>query len=373
MVCSGADSNQVRAQEAVPYETVVYYLENADGSNLVTVLNSVYGSGSGGTLGLNIPNQAVSIVADVGTNSLVITAPTANLEAVLEIVRKLDIAPYQVLVEAVILEVVLGKSDALGVDWSYKTTNVDFGIRAEPPGRIEAINLTGLKQAIIGNHGTLNAVIHALVQDDRTRVLATPRVFAANNRKASIMIGDEVPVKTAETFTPGGVVQRTFAFKDVGIKMTVTPHINRKRQTVLEIDQEIKTIRTVARPPGVTDENPIITSRMSSTNVILDDGQTAVLGGLIRTDRIKLESKVPLVGDLPIIGSIFRSKSESETKTEILIFLTTRVVTNSSELQEVVKEQQSETSYSEQRSKQLFGDTAGITEGLDYLEKNVIK
>ncbi len=351
--------------------TIVHYLENADAAKLAGVLASVYGPTS--------PAGArnISIIADAGTNSLIITAPPAAVDEVMTTIRQLDIQPYQVLIEAVILEVTLGKAENLGVDWTWKNTNVDFGIRGAAPGvgTLEAIALSGVKQAVIGDQRTLQGVIQALVSDNRTRILATPRLFAANNREASILIGDQVPVLQSQAASGGAVLMSTFAYQDVGIKLNVTPHINRQRQTVMDIAQEIKSFRAVNLPTGinVTNANPIITNRQSKTTIMLEDGQAAVIGGLIRTDRVWSENRVPLLGDLPIIGAAFRSKSNSEQRTELLIFLTTRVITSAAEMRALVEEQRGETSVTEQRSEQLFSDTHGIRSGTRFLENNVIR
>jgi general secretion pathway protein D len=357
------------------YQTIVYYLENADASKLVTVLNSVYGAGAGGARTLEVPNQAVSIVADIGTNSLVISAPTPNMPAVLDTIKKLDIAPYQVLIEVVILEVTLDKSNSLGVDWTYDRSNVDFNIRSNvtPQQPVELITMTGLKQAIIGSHRNFHAVIAALATDNKTRILATPRLFASNNREASILIGDQVPVLTSTAVSGGAVLQTAFSYQDVGIKLLVTPHINRRRQTVMDLTQEIKTIRTLPTPLGVTAANPIFTTRQSKTSVSLDDGQAAVIGGLIRTDRTRIESKVPLLGDIPLIGAAFRSKADQEVKTEILIFISTRVVTSDSEMQGLVHEQMQNSNLPQAHAATLFSDTHSIGTGVRFIGNYVVK
>lgn len=352
-------------------KTVVHYLENADASKLAAVLASVYGPAA--------PAGArnISIIADAGTNSLIITAPHAAMDEVMQTVRQLDIQPYQVLIEAVILEVQLGKSDNLGVDWSWKNTNVDFGIRNAAPGvgTIEALAFNGVKQAVIGDQRTLQGVLQALVTDDRTRILATPRLFAANNRAASIQIGDQVPILQSQAASGGAVLMTTYNYQDVGIKLEVTPHINRQRQTVMDIAQEIKAFREVNLPAGinVTNANPIITNRQARTTIMLEDGQAAVIGGLIRTDRVWTENRVPILGDIPILGAAFRSKSNSEQKTELLIFLTTRVITNPAEMRALVEEQRGDATLTEQRSNQLFSDTHGIRSGFRFLDRNVMQ
>jgi general secretion pathway protein D len=377
LVLAGAMHQPAAAQEASAasrYKTVVHYLENADASKLVAVLNAVYSPGSGGALGLG--NQGVSIVADIGTNSLVISAPTDAIEAVMETVKKLDIAPFQVLIECVILEVRLDNMDNLGVDWTYKNTNIDFGIRPAVPGMgvLEALNFTGLKQGVIGDQRTLQGVIQALVRDNRTRIVATPRIFAANNREATIEIGDNVPVLLSQATTTGGVTQSTFTYKDVGIKLSVTPHINRRRQTVLEISQEIKSFFDMTSLPtgvNVTNQNPIITTRASKTVVTLGDSEAVIIGGLIRTDMGRVESKIPLLGDIPILGAAFRSKSFREQKTELLIFITTRVVTTSDEMRRMTVDQIDDSTYYDQRAREFFSDAHPVRDAVEFMERNI--
>ncbi|OGH58321.1 MAG: hypothetical protein A3G34_16925 [Candidatus Lindowbacteria bacterium RIFCSPLOWO2_12_FULL_62_27] len=312
------------AEEGGP-RTMVYYLENGDATKLVTVLSDIFSRTEGQTV------QPAKIVADQGTNSLVIVAMRENYEAVMETIMKLDIAPYQVLVEAIILEVTLDESTDFGVDWTWKKSNFDVNLRDASP-------TTGLKQAVLKDRKTLDGLIYALVSKANTRVLATPRIFAANNQEASILIGDEVPVKTGTTTTTTGVTQNTFEYKDVGIKLTVKPLINRKRQTAMTVTQEIKSIRgtTVS---GVSSENPVFQSRQTKTNVMLEDGQTAVISGLIRTERTKQRSKVPLLGDLPLVGAAFRSTSEDDVRTELMVFITPTVIVSQKEMKAAVKAQ----------------------------------
>ncbi len=377
LLLAGSTSTTAQAQESpARYRTVVYYLENADAAKLVTVLNAVYSPGSGGALGLG--NQGVSIVADVGTNSLVLSAPEETIDAVLETVKKLDIAPFQVLIECIILEVRLDAAKNLGVDWTWKNSNVDFGIRGNAPGVgvLEALAFTGLKQGVIGDQRTLQGVIQALVRDNRTRIVATPRIFAANNREASITIGDNVPVLLNQATTVGGVTQNTFSYTDLGIKLVVTPHINRRRQTVLEVFQEIKSFYDMNNLPtgvNVQNANPIISTRNSRTVVTLGDSESVVIGGLIRTDRTRLESRVPVLGDIPIIGAAFRSKQYREEKTELLVFLTTRVVTNGDELRSMVSEQVDDSIYMEQRAQDFFSDTHSIRNGAGFVESHILR
>lgn len=320
-----------RPSEEGGTRTVVYYLENADATKLVTVLTGIFSKSDAGGA------PTTKIVADDGTNSLVIQSTRDNYDAVMETAMKLDIAPYQVLVEAVILEVELDHSANLGVDFTWHRTNVDFDIRTAGT-TLEGLAFTGLKQAVVKDQKQLDGIIQALMSRTNTKVLATPRIFAANNQEASILIGDQVPVKTGSATTTGGVTQNTFEYKDVGIRLKVLPHINRKRQTVLDITQEIKTVRTTALT-GVTTENPVFQTREAKTNAILGDGQTVIIGGLIRTERTKKNSKVPIFGDLPVVGAAFRSSSDVDQRTELMIFITPRVVESDTEMAAAVNVQ----------------------------------
>ncbi len=315
------------AEEGGP-RTVVYYLENADASKLVTVLTDIFSKNDAPAV------QPAKIVADKGTNSLVIVSMRENYDAVMETVMKLDIAPYQVLVEALILEVALDDATQLGVDWTLKKSNVDFDIRTAGTS-LENLAFAGLKQAVVKDQNQLSGVIHALMTKTNTKVLATPRIFAANNQEASILIGDQVPVKTGTTTTTGGVTQNTFEYKDVGIKLKVTPHINRKKQTALDIVQEIKSIR----PTSTSTENPTFQTREAKTSAILGDGQTVVLGGLIRTDRTKQTSEVPILGRIPLIGAAFRKVKDAEIRSELIIFISPNVIETESDMAAAIEAQ----------------------------------
>lgn len=277
----------------------------------------------------------IIVAPDVNTNSLIITTEPANLPVIEQLISSLDVVPEQVLIEALIVEATLDKTnklgfqfqftgeDTLGIGGSTGTANVDV----RPP------SLTGgLQYTIVGSN--FQTILQAIKTDRRFKVLATPRIFTANNRTAQISIGQQVPFITAQIIQPTGTQTTSFAFLDVGIILNVTPYISRSGYVTINVIQMANDFQ------GFTAFNaPLITQRATTTTVTVKDGQTVILGGLIRNSDVKSHNKVPILGDLPLIGNLFRSVDRSTTSTELMIFLTPRVVRTTEEVTKLTQEQ----------------------------------
>lgn len=277
----------------------------------------------------------IIVAPDVNTNSLIITTEPANLPVLEQLISSLDVVPEQVLIEALIVEATLDKTnklgfqfqftgeDTLGIGGSTGTANIDV----RPP------SLTGgLQYTIVGNN--FQTILQAIKTDRRFKVLATPRIFTANNRTAQISIGQQVPFITAQIVQPTGTQTTSFAFLDVGIILNVTPHISRSGYVTIDVIQMANDFQ------GFTSFNaPLVTQRATTTTVTVKDGQTVILGGLIRNSDMKSHNKIPILGDLPLIGNLFRSVDRSTTSTELMVFLTPRVVRTTEEVTKLTQEQ----------------------------------
>ena len=348
--------------------TQVIYLRYAKAKNLVTVLQGVSKSLSNeatrntptsGQVGGTAPGGGsssggaglVDIQADEATNSLVITAPPELIRPLRTVIAQLDVRRAQVLVEAVIAEISAEKTAELGVQWVAGTNNV-VGFTNLNTGNSSLANIIGL--ALKANSGTLTdtsllpegmhlgigdfsqgnpfgALISALAKDADTNVLSTPTVVTMDNEEAEIIVGQNVPFVTgsyttststgssgSSTASQVGNPFQTIQREDVGIKLKVKPQINEGNAVKLEIAQEVSNVVPTA---NAATQGPTTNKRSIKTNVLVENGQILVLGGLIDDSLNQSAQKVPLLGDIPLLGNLFRYRSTDKLKRNLMVFL----------------------------------------------------
>jgi general secretion pathway protein D len=344
----------------------VYYLQNAVAEDLAKILSGVAkeaGEGAkGGTTAVKAPlaslSEKISILADKTTNSLIITASPQDYAVLEEVIKKLDIARAQVYVEALIAEVTLEKVTQLGVEWNWTENPVDgkykqygttnFGmLDALQKGALNGL-IMGVSKGMITTGGTSFPDLKALVQlysgDTDVNVLSAPKLLTTDNQEAQIIVGEERPFLKSSQLSEAGSTIQTWDYKDVGITMKITPHISKGSLLRLDIFAEIKSfVEDVKGLEGAS----ITTKRQATTSVVVENGSTVVIAGLIRDDKTGSIGKVPILGDIPLLGWLFKSRSQNKTKTNLLIFITPRIVTSAEDLRKITEEEQ------EQRDKHI--------------------
>lgn len=274
----------------------------------------------------------VTTIPDSNTNSIIVVASPENAELIRQILGQLDRIPEQVMIETIIVEATLDASTKLGVEWNYNRANTqpdqtgsigaDFGLRrATPP-------LTGLRYSLTG--GSIEGLINALATDKKFQVLSTPRIYTSNNVQAQINISQSVPYVLSTREDPNGNLTFNYSFQDVGIVLTVTPRITANGFVTMDVDQTANDLQ------GFTSFNaPIVNQRQANTTVTVKDNETIILGGIIRNTVTSTVNKIPLLGDIPILGNLFKFSDKSNVKTELLVFLTPRIVRTSEEAQQL--------------------------------------
>ncbi len=310
---------------------------------------------AGGGGGANrLRPEDVIIWADAATNALIITAPPEIMRTLRQVIAKLDIRRAQVLVEAIIAEVAYDKAAELGVSWVIDgsddgnivgITNFSsaLNVRDVAPGAVALADGgdggdASLGQALSaipngmslaggrwGSSGTNWAVlVRALLGDATTNVLSTPSIVTMDNEEAEIKVGQEVPFLTGQ-FTNTGAAQgsvnpfQTIQREDVGLTLKITPQINEGNAVVLDVDLETSSLSGQIASALAVD---LVTNQRSITQkVIIEDGDILVLGGLVGDELIEIDEKVPILGDIPLLGSLFRSQSASTTKRTLMVFL----------------------------------------------------
>ncbi len=335
----------------------VYYLRNANAEDigkLMQALVSRLPSPSAGGVQPAGPSTilegAVTITADKATNSLIIVASPGDYETMKDVIQKLDIRRRQVYVEAAIIEMSLAKQREFGFEFQATNLNqlsnnktsaiggTNFGnignVMAGGPTALAS--LSGLNVAAVKGTFTfkgveflnIGALLHALQTDTDINVLSTPNILTTDNQKATIMVGENVPFITGQTqnaATGGTAIQTTVERKDVGITLELTPQITSDDNVRLEIKQEISAVtETAGLDPNKV--GPTTSKRTASTTVVVKDRQTMVIGGLIRDNLTSTTSKVPLLGDIPLLGWLFKFKSSKVEKTNLMIFITPYII-----------------------------------------------
>ena len=336
-------------------DTQVRYLRYADAEELATKLQQHFtaqvqqAAGGGAAVAASQSPDAVSVWADTQTNALVITAPPKMMRSIMLIIDKLDIRREQVLVEAIIVEVIADKVAELGVTWAVEggTSNTPIGVTNFPdfgPGVVQLgaaagsggeIDPTGL----IGEGITLGigrisdtgisfaAIARALQGDANTNIISTPSIVTTDNEEATLNVGQEVPFVTgsySNTGNAGGAVNpfQTIQRQQLGVKLAITPQINEGDSMLLNISQEVSSIAQSAE--GAVDL--ITNQRTIETTVIVDDGEILVLGGLIEDVLRESDQRVPVLGSIPVLGALFRSRSTDKVKTNLLVFIRPKIL-----------------------------------------------
>ncbi|MFM1664382.1 GspD family T2SS secretin variant ExeD [Aeromonas salmonicida] len=326
--------------------TRVFYLKYGKAKDMVEVLKGVSTSieadkkGGGTTAGggnASIGGGKLAISADETTNALVITAQPDVMAELEQVVAKLDIRRAQVLVEAIIVEIADGDGLNLGVQWANTNgggtqfTNAGPGIGSvaiaakdyKDNGTTTGIaklaeNFNGMAAGFY--QGNWAMLVTALSTNTKSDILSTPSIVTMDNKEASFNVGQEVPVQTGkQNSTSGDTTFSTIERKTVGTKLTVTPQINEGDSVLLTIEQEVSSVGKQAS--GTEGLGPTFDTRTVKNAVLVKSGETVVLGGLM-DERTKEEvSKVPLLGDIPVLGYLFRSTSNSTSKRNLMVFI----------------------------------------------------
>ncbi|WP_336989289.1 GspD family T2SS secretin variant ExeD [Aeromonas hydrophila] len=328
--------------------TRVFYLKYGKAKDLVEVLKGVSSSieadkkGGAATTtgggGASIGGGKLAISADETTNALVITAQPDVMAELEQVVAKLDIRRAQVLVEAIIVEIADGDGLNLGVQWANTngggTQFTDTGL---PIGSVAiaakdyqkngtTTGLASLAKDFNGMaagfyKGNWAALVTALSTDTKNDILSTPSIVTMDNKEASFNVGQEVPVQSgSQSSTTSDQVFNTIERKTVGTKLVVTPQINEGDSVLLNIEQEVSSVAQT-QAPGTSTLGPTFDTRTIKNAVLVKSGETVVLGGLMDEKTQEKVSKVPLLGDIPVLGYLFRSTSNSTSKRNLMVFI----------------------------------------------------
>ena len=329
----------------------VYKVRNGDAGQLAGLLSTIYGgrgsAGAGGAQGVapgltqtqsggqsSAPGRAnaggagkkggasfsvgddVRVVSDPYNNSLLVYATAYEYQKIEKMLTKLDVIVTQVLIEASIVEVTLIDGLEYGLEWA------GLGPKA------------GFSYTITNSSGDVTAALNALAEKSLINVISTPSILVLDNHTASIHVGDQQPIQSSSTVTNGGNVQNSITYKDTGVKLDVTPSVNDGGLVTLDVTQSV----TDVGPVDAATRQRSFLNRNVSSRVAIRDGESVVMGGLIRDNDTEGRSGVPLLMDIPVVGALFSTTTKASTRTELLIFITPRVMESQQDLRELNQE-----------------------------------
>lgn len=339
----------------------VVYLQHANAEELLKVLTQLPDSKSGSAattdpqaVAASLPiSKDVRIMADLETNALIIIGPREEYLVLEEVIRKLDIPRRMVYIEALIMEVSVTKAFELGLQWGTAGATADGtgrlftgfsgtggnnpyaglnNLMAEDPGLGAGFSVGLLQSGIqIGDmlFPNLGSLINAYKDDSDVEIIATPQILTTDNKEAQIIVGENVPFQTSKNVSTGTQDYSSYEYKDVGTTLKILPQINQSDLVRMEISVEVSKVKTQVN------DRPTTLKRTANTTVVVRNNETVVMGGIIGQDTSTGQYKVPLLGDIPLIGWLFKTETDNTNKTNLFIFITPRIVENTAELAEL--------------------------------------
>jgi general secretion pathway protein D len=274
-----------------------------------------------------------AVVVDETRNALIIYTTPGTYETLAALLKKLDVMPVQVLLETTIAEVTLKDALQYGLEWYLKNTAGSQTTIVQTLGGL-GLGSGGLNLATITDSEKFKLLINALATQDMIKILSSPRVTVRDGKSAAIVVGTEVPVLTSTTTTanvPGGIIQ-SIQYRNTGVQLRVTPSVQAQGVVTLQISQEVSEAQS---NPTSGIDSPIILNRTINTEVVAADKQTVLIGGLIQENTSSTVKKVPLLGDIPLLGFLFKTTTKGVNRTELVIILTPHIVRDTQQMEEL--------------------------------------
>jgi type II secretion system protein D len=280
----------------------------------------------------------VLVVADPDTNALLVTTASKYEKQVRKIIEDLDRPVPQVLIKVLVAEVTHDNSADLGMDFSVlnqraggkgQTAVSSFGNAGATPGVVVSVV-----------ESNITAMLHALATQDKLDVLSRPYILASDNQLANIFIGSTVPFITNSQITDAGQLINTVQYRDIGLNLNVTPHINPDGLVILDVNPEVQQLTAQTIQLTNNTSSPVISKRSAESRIGVLDGQTVVIGGLMEDRKTSQFNRIPILGDIPVLGALFGRVQTTKTKTELLIFLTPHVAQRADALEPMSKDDQ---------------------------------
>jgi general secretion pathway protein D len=326
----GQQVTQQQPQSQVPYPTQ-YQTQAQTGAQ----------AGQTGR-GSSLLFSSLRMTSDDRRNIILISSSPAVYKSILTYLEKLDTPPRQVLIDATVAEFTLSDQFQFGVEWMMKNSYKNGTYTAQTLGNLGVTTTTGVVGQFLSNSQKFQAVVNAAQTKGLVRILSNPRIMVIDNQEATIQVGTDVPVLTGQiaaagitTPTGGATVLQNVQYQSTGIILKVKPLINTEGLLTLSLNLEV----SEAQPNATSSVNsPAISTRKIATNIVAAHGESVMLGGLISENKQITDNKVPFLGDVPLLGYLFKKNSQTLSRTELVIILTPTVITNVEDATRVTKE-----------------------------------
>lgn len=288
---------------------------------------------SGNTGDAKVSNVGdVRIIADEGNNSLVIVATAQEYEIIRPVINQLDVMPLQVLVDATIVEVTLTDNLKYGMQWYFNHNNGgENSINSDGLAKLSTdtvastaatIATSGFGYSFLSNSKDIGAILNAQASNNNVNVISSPSLMVLNNQEASIQVGDEISLFTGNTITSGGNISNQQQQRKTGVKLKIKPRVNANGLVTMDVTQSVEDVGST--PANAI--NPTISTREIESSIAVQNGETIVLGGLIKDNSKNDTAGIPLLHEIPVLGSLFGNKTKNQNKTELVVLITPRVV-----------------------------------------------
>ncbi|MFH0796808.1 MAG: secretin N-terminal domain-containing protein [Candidatus Omnitrophota bacterium] len=333
----------------------IYQLLNANAQEVAQVLTAVAAQKSKPAKAGEV-SVPISVVAAPATNSLLITAGPEDYASLENVIRELDRMPDQVLIEALVAEVSGDLIREFGVQWQYfEPEEGNYKGLGAVGGTVDATLMSEIESGIPpagllvgvakGSSFDVGAILRLYGKNSNFKILSTPQIVTTDNKEAIIKVAETIPYSKQITYSTDSstIPTQSFDYQDVGITLKITPHISEDRNVRLDIEQEVTKLVSYlsTSSSSATVLAPTIAKRSAKSSVIIADRATLALGGLIRNDSDETIEKVPGLGDIPILGYLFRHKTKTLTQTSLYIFITPTVITTKEEAATLTEEKKS--------------------------------
>ena len=289
------------------------------------------GAAAGGAMGARV-------TADENNNAVIVLGTGREYAVIEEALRKLDIVPQQIMIEAAITEVTLTDDLRYGVQWNFQSGNSNVGYTegtTSTPTRL----FPGFSYFYGGNN--ISATLNALQQHTNVKVVSAPKLLVLNNQTAALQVGDQVPISTGSaTNLVGGTnaVVSTIEYKDTGVILKITPRVNASGMVQLDVSQEVSQVSNASTTAATQQQSPTISTRRISTTVAVHDGEVIALGGLFSDTRTLTKNGIPILSSIPILGGLFGTHNNIDKRTELIVLLKPHVITNADDARGVTED-----------------------------------
>jgi general secretion pathway protein D len=306
------------------------------------------GPGAGPTPAVSLDNDRYKIGVDDAKNALIVMATPEDYRRIRQVIEGLDVLPNQIFLEATIAEVSLNDNLRFGVRWFMQNHSNLFGFssgQGQTPAANNKIGPQNLLGAPVGatfpgfayafNSLNQQVTLNALNSITDVNIISTPSLTVLDNREAMLQVGDQIPVQTLTSVSAIGNTFNSVNYTNTGVILKITPHISESGRVMLELEQEVSNVDPNT-PVGST--TPTIQQRRVKTQVVVNDNESLMLGGLVKDQTGRQSAQIPVAGDVPILGNVFKDKSDAIIKSELVIMITPHVVRSLSEGREITEE-----------------------------------